>query len=119
MADSGPAQAKGESRRAHYRIDYPEGDRPHLRYGKRRYEILNLSEGGIKIEIPQSDELPLEETLSVTIELVGGKEIEVEGHVLRRDTDTTVLHLSSRVPLSVIVEEQRQQIAKYRRLNPA
>ncbi|MDH3451902.1 MAG: PilZ domain-containing protein [Gammaproteobacteria bacterium] len=119
MTDSGAAQAGNASRRAHYRIDYAPGDRPHLRCGERRYEVLNLSEGGVLIQVSQTEELHPGETLAVTIEFTDATEIDVEGCVLRRDADAdaVVLQLSSRVPLSVIVEQQRQLIAKYRQVD--
>ena len=117
LTDAGVAQADIESRRAHYRIDYPPDDRPYVRYGERRCAVINLSERGVLIRISQSEKTKVGETLAMTIEFADTSTIDVEGCVLRRDAEAMVLHLNTRIPLGVIVEQQRQLIAKYRHLD--
>lgn len=95
-------------KRNHYRIEYPPAARPVLLIGGRSYEILNLSEQGLKYDHPGGSKPAIGEPLSGTIVFADRKRVEVEGSVLRVVGSTVVAHLGRGVPFGKIMAEQRR-----------
>ncbi len=102
--------AQTRSRRAHYRIIYPLRKRPSLLCGEVTYAVVNLSESGVQVTCPPEQSLVVDAPVAGLIRFADGSETPVKGAVLRRDRNRAVIRFSQRVPLRVIMEQQRQLI---------
>lgn len=101
-------------RRRFYRIDYPTIERPRLFVGKERFDVLNVSEGGVHLLCELRGSMTPGCEVVGRIDFQGREEANVAG-VVCRTTDTTVtIELTVEpVPLRIIMSEQRYLIGKY------
>lgn len=104
------------NQRAHYRLDYPHADRPMLVIETRQCPVLDLSEKGCKFLLPKGFRPAPKTRFRGTIHFKSGKTCEIDGHVLRvlPEAETCVLILTVGVPLTLMMEEQRLLIKKYK-----
>ncbi len=106
------------NRRNHFRVEYPVKDRPILSARQWRGEVMDCSETGVRVHLP--DGIPGEpnlidgERLTASIRFAQGDTIEVEGTVVRHAGTTLVLRLDvAQVPFSRIIREQRWLRSRY------
>jgi hypothetical protein len=96
-----------EHERAHFRIQYPMAARPRFRLGGEVYEVVDLSEGGLRFRTPQPLLLDYDQPLQGVIRFHRGEESAVTGRVLRLDGRDVVLRIDSGVTFRTVMEEQR------------
>lgn len=93
--------------RAFYRLVYPMTLRPRLRIGPLNYEVVDLSEQGIRFihAGPESPGVGME--LAGRLRLPTGEVLDIEGTVVRVTLPSVALTLSKGVPFGVMIEQQR------------
>ncbi|MCE9602316.1 MAG: PilZ domain-containing protein [Gemmatimonadetes bacterium] len=106
------------NRRAHYRVDYPAHDRPVFTAGALCGAVADCSESGIRVLFPAG--LPADASIHAgdrmtgAVRFVRGETSEVEGVVVRYDSQTLVLRLDvSKLPFGQIIKEQLWLRARY------
>ncbi len=103
-----------EQRRAHFRLRYPEKDRPHLRRGAEAFVVTELSEGGMRLHLsdprgPWQGPARIEGQL----QLASGDALAVSGDFLREADGEVVFQLQHGVDLHAMLEEQKFLVRKY------
>jgi len=96
-----------EHEREHFRIQYPARVRPELLVGEGVHEVLDLSEGGIRLRPAGPLETDDEGRIVGTLRLRRGESVEVEGRMLRRDGADLIVRVTRGITFRVIMEEQR------------
>ncbi len=102
----------GEQRRRFYRIKYPFIERPELTLDNKSYQVIDISEGGVKFFSPVTT-FKVDEYIKGSIKFHDGEIISVEGHVLRLQNKRVIILLDRGIPLQRILKEQRFLIKKY------
>ncbi len=95
----------GMERREYFRIRYPATDKPKLMFTSEEFDILEISEQGIKFD--------LEKTMHVTLIFNDGESLKIEGKFLRTNNNEIVLHPLKGIPSERISKEQRYLRGKY------
>ena len=105
----------GDSPREYYRIAYPAKARPRLDVSGFEFEVLDLSERGIRFQLGQMAAPEPGHQLKGTVKFMRGVTAPVWGTILRvRDGQVAAL-LEEGVPASVIRAEQRFLLENARR----
>lgn len=104
------------NQRDHFRLNYPKPDRPQVLIAGHKYEVIDLSERGLKFLRSKTFQLTTDAAINATIYFHDGKSCAVRGKVLRvtENTEECVLILSDGVPLPKMMEEQRYLLQKYK-----
>jgi hypothetical protein len=96
-------------RRDHFRIIYPQRVRPRLSAGHQTYEVVDLSEGGLRLAPAAGAPVP-----SVGDELTGalrfrrdGETVLIRGTVVRVEPNHIALQLAVGLGYKLVVAEQR------------
>jgi hypothetical protein len=100
--------------RRHYRVRYPIAERPKLAIDESQYEILELSEGGLRLSVYLGIESsPLPETIHAEITLACGRTRSITASFTRQEGEEHICTGLEGISLSDITEEQRYLIRKY------
>ncbi|MEQ8224416.1 MAG: PilZ domain-containing protein [Candidatus Eremiobacterota bacterium] len=102
----------GEQRRRFYRIKYPLIERPEIILDNRSYQVIDISEGGVKFFSPVTT-FKVGDYIKGSIKFHDGEVMPVEGHVLRLQNKRVIILLDRKIPLQRILKEQRYLIKKY------
>lgn len=97
-------------KRNFYRLTYTGGHGPRLEVGDRKYQILDLSEQGLRIRLPPKTRLPDGTRVGGYVVFLNGDRFAVSGTVLRSQNFDCILQLSEGIPLSKIMDEQLRMI---------
>lgn len=102
------------NKREHYRILYLAGDRPTLAIGGSKFEVLDLSEQGLRFDGGSRYKPAAKAVIRGTITFKNGNSCAVSGTMLRYDADkhACIVHLEKGIPLALIMEEQRLLLKK-------
>lgn len=95
-----------QNRREHYRISYPEAERPRFAYGAAISEVIECSERGLRFRTAGSRP---EEGVRITgrVALRHGKEARVSGVVVWSDEHIVALYLDrTPIPFLAMMREQ-------------
>jgi len=97
----------GENKRQHYRIVYPFSCRPSLKITRKEFEVVDISESGIRFLNKQW--APFTPGVRIQAEIIfnDGDSMEIDGEILRADDQVSILKLHNSIPFWKIVEEQR------------
>jgi len=95
------------SEREHYRIQYPAAARPHIAVEGRSFEVIDLSERGVRFRLDEGLSFSLRDEVTGTIRFRRNESVEVMGVVVRVTGREIALKLDVGVPLRSIIEEQR------------
>ncbi len=95
----------GEERRDHFRIKYPHVERPKLEILGENFDIIDISERGIKFYGGPK--------FQTTITFHDGEFFDIEGKVLRTQNNEMVVQLLQSIPFERIIKEQRYLVTKY------
>lgn len=112
-----------DNKRSHYRIVYTQGRQPIFECAQGKFNVLDISEGGLRVVIPRGDVPRFTEDDEVEGKLSFPEKrgsVQVKGVVLRvrlREVAVT-LATGGQIPLTKIVEEQRVLIQKGRLPTP-
>jgi len=96
------------NRRAYIRLVYSPGRRPALLTAGARFEIIDISESGIRFHNPAH--LPLPRSFQARVTLLGGAAIDIAADVQWRENEEVGISLAEPIPASVIRAEQRRAI---------
>ena len=99
--------------RAHYRIVYPLRDRPRLELGGGQHEVVDCSEGGLRFQMTSGAPPELGAHVRAVVRFHEGREVVVEGPIVRVQGGHIALRLTRGIPLAVILAEQRYLLAHY------
>ena len=99
----------GKPERAFFRVEYPFNARPFLGLGEESYEILDLSEQGLRFSLEGKKPPDLLSTVKAVIRFVD-TEWAVEGTPIRSTVREVCLLLKKGIPWRRILEEQRRLI---------
>lgn len=95
------------SERKHFRILYPPAARPGIVIGGRAYDVIDLSERGIRFRGDGDLAVAVGEALAGTVRFRETGAVEVGGTVIRIVGREIAVKLDAGVPLRVLIEEQR------------
>jgi c-di-GMP-binding flagellar brake protein YcgR len=95
------------SRRAHYRILYPLAARPKLLIEGYTYEVLDISEGGLRYRTGPHAAPNIGESFRGTVRVRRGEMIHTHGNVVRHANGEVAARLVVGIPFQTIMEEQR------------
>jgi hypothetical protein len=104
------------SERQHYRIQYPVAARPHITIEGRSFEVIDLSEGGVRFRTEDTPSFGMADNVSGRIRFQRTEVVEVKGAVVRLGSREVALKLNVAIPLRVIIEEQRYLREQHRGL---
>lgn len=91
--------------RIYYPLDCPKKYLPELVIRYRAYQLLDISEAGIRFLVPRMNLLP-DDILTGAIKFLDESTIEFSGVVVRRTKDQIALKLIVGIPYSYIASEQ-------------
>lgn len=95
-----------ENRRQHYRITYPQSERPRFVFGSSISEIIECSERGLRFRT--AGKRPEEEArISGRVAMRHGKEVRVSGFVVWSDENIVALYLD-RIPIPFLAVMREQ-----------
>jgi hypothetical protein len=102
--------------REHYRVAYPTTLRPKLLVQGHTFDVVDISERGIRFRLAQAEEPAPGFEVQGTVRFRRGETITVRGVVLRVVQGEVAAKLEEGVPLRVIMEEQRYLLDRHRHL---
>jgi len=111
--DSFRGDKVAEQKRQFFRLEYPPLDRPKLLLMGRSYEVMDLSENGIRFAATDPINFPVNSALIGSIVFHDGTTAPVTGLVLRVQPHQVIAELRTGVSLAVMMNEQRRLIQKY------
>ena len=104
---------KGKNSREHYRVRYPIACRPNLAILNNVYEIIDLSEHGIRFFGNDVSRFHSDMKIDGIITFDDGGSISIKGKIIRIDKNNAVMFLTESIPFGRIVTEQRFINEKY------
>ncbi len=107
-----------QNQREHYRIRYPDLERPEFLVGKQKYPVLDVSERGIRVKLPMSHVFVLGQIVKGIVKFRSGKQVAIEGRIIRitQAESSCSVQLRRSIPLAYIMEEQRLLLQRYNEL---
>lgn len=104
------------NQRGHFRLEYPKPDRPAFKIGKDSYEVLDLSEKGVKFACDGKYKPKEGGPIAGRVVFKDGKHCDVAGTILRylKDKDQCVVVLDKGIPYPKMMEEQLHILRKYK-----
>jgi len=96
-----------ENRREHYRIRYPLRFRPVFKYTGKKFEIIDISESGIKFFCENTEDFTAGQEVKGTLMFNDGTSMIIKGNILRIYKRTAIVWLSVHIPFRHIIREQR------------
>ena len=100
-----------KNRRGYFRLRYPEADRPLLLFGSLSVHVVELSETGMRV-LGEHEPLWPGADFAARLRFSDGVVIGVNGTVLRREAEVTVLKFRTGVPFRQMLGEQRRVLPK-------
>jgi hypothetical protein len=95
------------SRRAVYRVVYPEEQRPTFHVGGATHQVIDCSELGLRYRIANGHVPEVGTTMQGHVRFRRGSEVAVAGEIIRVDPDSVALWFSARgIPLSEVLAER-------------
>lgn len=94
-----------EQRREYFRLNYPIADRPSLHSRNETFEVLDVSEYGVRFKIPGDSPFLLEESVRADIRFTDDEIYECSGHIHRCTDKDAVILLGTPIPLQKIRSE--------------
>lgn len=97
---------QSRERRQNYRIIYPEKMNPKLVIKNVEYEVLDLSEDGIRFKIKEQVKLP-GDLFHASVILHNEQNIEIIGRIIRiTGTEAAMFMVIKKIPYQLILAEQ-------------
>lgn len=100
-------------KRSYFRLSYPKPERPKLVMLERTFDVVELSEGGARIEIAESIAHLCAVSFFVMIDFRTDKRIYTNGSLLREGDGFAVVQFRKLIPQELMFEEQRRLLGKY------
>ncbi len=109
---------KWEQQRRHFRIRFPDAEKPTFECKGKKYLIVDVSEQGLAIHITPGDSLTkVTAELKGTITFKDGETVAITCKILRCHPEHIIFNLMSGVPLATIMRQQRILLQKFGNLN--
>jgi len=103
--------------REYYRVAYPTSLRPRLEVLDHQFDVVDVSERGLRFRLGQAAAPDAGNEVQGTIRFRRGDTVPIRGVVVRVDENGEVAaRLDDGVPLRVIMEEQRFLLDRHRYL---
>lgn len=102
-----------EQKREYYRVEYPMNDRPALLSRDDEFEIIDISEGGLKFKKDSNTDFSVGDVLGGTIKFSDNYFFKCMGKVVRIDDDNVAINHTHHLPLERIRAEHLLLIQKY------
>ncbi len=99
---------QGPERRSYARIVYKPKLRPFLTQGANQFEVLDINEGGMRLE--NLKHVPLNDRMAGSMTLLNGDVIEIDGKVEWQENGEIGLSFEFLIPSDIIQKEQRHII---------
>lgn len=107
--------ASFENKRDHFRVVYPETERPRFWVGTKSFEVLDISEKGLSFAVDAQNPVVARQVVSGVVVFSSGVRVDIAGKIARIDRvrGLCAMKLNEGVPLMVMIEEQRMLRQKY------
>jgi hypothetical protein len=102
--------------REHYRVAYPSALRPKLVVHGLGFDVVDISERGIRFRLGNAHEPDPGLELQGEVRFKRGETITVRGTVLRVHNGEVAAHLDDGIPLRLVMDEQRFILDRNRHL---
>lgn len=97
-----------DSRRNHYRVNYPLAERPSLDIGWTSFDVVECSEAGLRYELGERRPPAIGSQIGGRLAFRSGEEIALVGDVVRIQDGFVALVLQPPgIPFAVVMHEQR------------
>jgi hypothetical protein len=102
-----------DQKRNFFRIEYPANERPNLCVGDKYFSVLDVSEEGLRFE------LPLDQTVKVGLRIKGSIDFcqrakySISGKIVRVGLNFAAIALETPLPLPLIMNEHRYLIKNF------
>ncbi|MBA3075135.1 MAG: PilZ domain-containing protein [Anaerolineae bacterium] len=97
---------QNDDRRQNYRIIYPETYHPSLMIRNIQYDILDLSETGVRFKLKENVKLP-GDLFHAEVKLHNGSTVEILGRIIRiTGQHAAMFMVVKKIPYQVILAEQ-------------
>jgi hypothetical protein len=108
---SAPGHVYEERRRAP-RVYHVPKDRPYLQIDETEYEVMNISERGLRFANPQTTRF--QRWIRGDLFFSDGNRLEIDGIVVRNHDHHISLQLLTTIPISVVEKESQHQMDRLR-----
>ena len=102
-----------EQRRAHFRLFYPESERPVMDANGQQHRVVEIAEGGIRIVVNRGESMQLGDAFGGDICFHDDGVERVAGEVYRLDEVLAVIKLANGLSLHRVMLEQAYIKKKY------
>lgn len=99
-----------QNRRQFFRIQYPPKSGPKLASGGQHFEVLDLSEQGLKFRIKSKVGYQPGANFAGSLTFIDGESLLIFGVIKRVTEDTLSIKLKKNIPLRIVMSEQRRLI---------
>ncbi len=106
-------QYRGENKREFYRVRYPINDRPILKLLGNEFEVIDISEQGLRFLCKQCFEFKPNLKVQFKVTFHDDESLALEGKILRIHENAVIIYLTQGIPLGRIIQEQKYIIAKH------
>jgi hypothetical protein len=105
---------KGAQQRQHFRIKFPDPERPLFTHKDKSYLVIDAAEEGLAIAIEEGDPIgTFTGIIKGSIKFKDKESCNIVGKRLRNTPNSVVLKLSIGIPLATIMKQQRILLQKY------
>ena len=95
------------AKRQHSRFEFAPPEGPQLQTSGRTYEIVDLSEGGLRFLAPRRGRpMTVGDVLRGIVQFRPGRSVEVRGRICRVSRGEVAAQLDAGIPLQTILEER-------------
>lgn len=101
---------KEPERRGFERVTYEGGDRPVFLTGDASYEVVDCAERGLRYEVRTDPEPPVGSEVKGAVRFPGGREVRVEGVVVRAGSDGVAIHFTQVWIDKEVIEGERRRL---------
>lgn len=105
------------NRRNYFRLYYPQSHCPYYRLNGRNYNVIDLSEEGMRFQNDPKSHISFNDALAGTLNFPDGESYLVRGTITRLTDEEVVVVLNTPVPLRKIVAEQIDLISRFPKKN--
>ena len=104
---------KDEKQREYFRVRFPVPYRPSFMMELDTYEVVDVSEYGVKVRTDQNASFMVDEYFMASMTFPDGRMFDLSGQVVRVENDCAGLELSTPLPLRLIRSEALYVIQNY------
>ena len=107
-------QFERTDRRQCLRIEYRSSERPVLQVGKSKFEILDLNEKGLAMQLSNNAEgMELKDNVIGLILFKSGWQVGIEGHVKWNNENVVGIEFISPISRDAIIREHKLRFQKF------